>query len=68
MVSSYCDVFIRRSLGNPKIASIDQKNIDSVGLEIFDDTEMIDLRGVPMPVKEFAKKEGANFSPTLLFN
>ena len=64
---SYCNVFIRKSLGNPEIAAVVQKNFDSIGLEIFDDTEMTDPHGVSMPVKKFAKKEGVQFSPTLLF-
>jgi thioredoxin-related protein len=64
---SYCDLFIRKSLGDPEIASIVQNNLDSVGLEIFDDAEMTDPRGTAMSVKQFAKKEGAGFSPTLLF-
>lgn len=64
---SYCDVFIRRSLGDPAIAAMVQKDFDSVGLEIFDDTEMTSPRGVSMPVKEFAKSEKVQFSPTLLF-
>ncbi|MGD2160220.1 MAG: thioredoxin fold domain-containing protein [Gammaproteobacteria bacterium] len=64
---SYCDEFIRTSLGDSVIASIVQENFVSVGMEIFDDTGMTDPRGVSMPVKKFAKKEGVEFSPTLLF-
>ena len=64
---SYCAEFIRKSLSNPEIASRVQKNFDSIGLEIFNDTEMTDPRGVSMSMKQFAKKEGAEFAPTLLF-
>jgi thioredoxin-related protein len=64
---SYCDMFIRESLGNPDIASIVQDNFDTLGAEIFDDTDMTDPRGVSMSIKEFSKKEGVEFSPTLLF-
>lgn len=64
---SYCDVFIRKSLGNPEIASLILKNFESVGLEIFDDAEMTGPRKVAMSVKQFAKKEGVEFSPSLLF-
>ena len=64
---SYCDLFIRKSLGNPKIASLVQANFSSVGLEIFDDAEMTDLRGKETAIKQFAKREGVEFSPTLLF-
>jgi thioredoxin-related protein len=64
---SYCDVFIRTSLGDSAIASVVQQNFVSVGLEIFDDTEMTSPRGISMPVKKFADIEGVEFSPTLLF-
>lgn len=64
---SYCDLFIRLSLSNPEIAAVVQKNFDSIGLEIFDDVEMTDPEGTITSVKQFAKKEGVEFSPTLLF-
>ena len=64
---SYCDLFIRSSLSNPNIALIVQKNFDSIGLEIFADVEMTEPDGTLSTVKQFAKKEGVGFSPTLLF-
>ena len=64
---SYCEQFIRRSLGNAKIAAKVQKDFDSVGLEIFDDAEMVAPDGSTLAVKHFAKKEGVGFAPTLLF-
>jgi thioredoxin-related protein len=64
---SYCAEFIRKSLSNPEIASLVQKNFDTVGLEIFNDTEMTTPRGESMSMKQFAKEEGAEFAPTLLF-
>ena len=64
---SYCAEFIRESLSNPEIASLVQKNFDTVGLEIFNDTEMTTPRGESMSMKQFAKEEGADFAPTLLF-
>lgn len=64
---SYCYVFIRKSLGDSKLASLAQDHFHSVGLEIFDDTEMTDPRGVEISTKQFAKQEGAEYSPTLIF-
>jgi thioredoxin-related protein len=64
---SYCAIFIDKSLGNPDVAKRVQKHFVSVGMEIFDDTEMTAPGGEHMPVKVFAKKEGAGFSPTLVF-
>lgn len=64
---SYCDIFIKKSLGDAELAAKTQAGFDTVGLEIFDDAEMISPAGVAMPIKEFAKSEGVEFSPTLLF-
>ena len=64
---SYCSVFLHRSLGDPKISARTRKYFDSMGLEIFDDSEMVSPQGSELPVKQFAKQEGVQFSPTLLF-
>jgi thioredoxin-related protein len=64
---SYCHLFIRKSLGDADLAALVQQHFESVGLEIFDDRDMNDPRGVPMPIKAFADREGAEFAPTLLF-
>lgn len=64
---SYCEQFIHRSLGDPKIAKLVQEKFGSIGMEIFDDAEMVAPAGETMAVKHFAKKEGAGFAPTLLF-
>ncbi len=64
---SYCDVFIRKSLSDPEIASMVRKHFDSIGMDIFNDADMVDPGGLEMSVKEFARRERAEFSPTLLF-
>ncbi len=64
---SYCAKFIHNSLGNKDISEKVKKGFNSVGLEIFDDVGMIDPTGATLSVKAFAKKEGVEFAPTLLF-
>jgi thioredoxin-related protein len=64
---SYCDAFVRRSLGNPQLASRLRAQFASVGLEVFDDTEMTSPSGQQLPIKQFAETEGAEYTPTLLF-
>jgi thioredoxin-related protein len=64
---SYCDQFIRVSLGDPQIAERLRRNFSAIGFEIFDDREMTDPLGESLPIKTFAKREGAGYSPTLLF-
>lgn len=64
---SYCERFIATSLGDAELASRVQAHFRSLGLEMFDDTGMTDPRGASLTVKQFAEREGAEFSPTLLF-
>jgi thioredoxin-related protein len=64
---AYCKAFIERSLKDPAIAAIVRANFDTLHLEIFDDSGMKDLQGLGLPVKEFARREGAAFSPTVVF-
>jgi thioredoxin-related protein len=64
---SYCDRFIKKSLGDPEIAKVVQRNFDTVGLEIFNDANMVHPDGTPTNVANFAESEGVEFSPTLLF-
>lgn len=64
---AYCDVFIRKSLGDPELARLTRETFDSIGFEIFDDSEMTAPDGTLMPVKQFAKQVGVEFSPTLVF-
>ena len=63
----YCDKFIKLSLGDSDIAKQVQKNFMSTGLEIFNDVEIVDFSGEEMAAKDFAKKAGVQFTPTLIF-
>jgi thioredoxin-related protein len=64
---SYCGLFIKKSLGNQEIAAMVRKHFGAVGLEIFDDTNIVGPQGQESTVKAFAKQEGVMFSPTVLF-
>jgi thioredoxin-related protein len=64
---SYCDIFIKQTLGDESIASVVRDNFESIGMEIFDDKEMTAPWGDAMPIKVFAHREKVEYSPTLLF-
>ena len=64
---AYCQAFIERSLRDPEIAATVRANFDTLQLEVFDDAELADFAGRRLPVKEFARREGAEFTPTLVF-
>jgi thioredoxin-related protein len=64
---TYCAEFINRSLGDPILQRRVRDNFVSIGLEIFDDAEMVDQHGDELPIKKFAEREQAGMAPTLLF-
>ena len=63
----YCYKFNASSLKNPEIAALVQQNFDTVGLEMFDDIEIVDPKGKPVSTKHFVKEAGSNFTPTIIF-
>jgi thioredoxin-related protein len=64
---SYCYLFIEKVLGDPTLSARLREHFDSIGLEIFSDSEITAFDGNAMPVKEFALNQGVEFAPTLLF-
>lgn len=64
---AYCKAFIERSLKDPAIAARLGAHFDAIHLEIFDDAAMTDMQGHSLTVKAFARREGAAFSPTVVF-
>lgn len=64
---SYCGLFIEKSLKDQEIVAKVQKHFESMGLEIFNDTDLVGPRGQDMSIKDFAKQEGVMFSPAILF-
>lgn len=64
---SYCHLFLKESLGDPAIVDRVQAHFDTIGLEIFDDAELVDFQGQVQPVKDFVLGQGVQFAPTLLF-
>ncbi|MGB5451100.1 MAG: thioredoxin fold domain-containing protein [Sedimenticolaceae bacterium] len=64
---SYCAEFVKRSLNDPDLQQRLRDNFISVGLEIFDDAEMTGPDGADLSIKAFAKEQGAEMAPTLLF-
>jgi thioredoxin-related protein len=64
---SYCHLFLKKSLSDEEIVERVRGNFDVLGLEIFSDAELTSPDGETMPVKLFAKREGIQFAPSLLF-
>jgi thioredoxin-related protein len=56
-----------RSFADPDFSARLRERYDVIGLEIFSDTEITDWRGQTRRLSGFAKSQGAQFSPTLVF-
>ena len=64
---AYCKKLVEQSLKEPAIEATLRRHFDVVHLDIHSDLELKDPQGRAMPVKAFARKEGALFSPTVAF-
>ncbi len=64
---AYCKMLVERSLKDPGIETTLRRHFDVIHLDIHSDLELKDLQGRAMPLKAFAAREGASFSPTVAF-
>lgn len=64
---SYCQAFIENTLGKPDIEKRVRRLFDTVGMDIFSDSEMTDPTGKAYVVKDFVTVKKANYSPTMIF-
>ena len=64
---AYCAAFLENVFGDPEIRADVRRHFDVIGLGLFQDDELVDFDGRAMPVKGFARREGAVASPTLIF-
>lgn len=64
---AYCYQFLKRSLGDPETVRRLRALFDVIGLEIFDDSDMVAPDGRSLSVNALAELQGVEFSPTLVF-
>lgn len=64
---NHCQAFISTTLSDAAIRKRVQKSYDIVGLDIFSDLELTDIDGSVSPIRDFAEKQKARLTPTLLF-
>ena len=60
---SYCHLFLTTSLADPELVARLRAHFNSIGLEIFDDAELVDFDGKSTRVKAFALDQGVQFAP-----
>lgn len=64
---SYCQVFLDTTFADPEIVERVQRHFDVIGLEVMSDLEVTDPQGELHWAKDFAVREQARFTPTLVF-
>lgn len=64
---AYCHRMLETSLADPDFVARLRARFDVIGLEMFSDNEITDWAGETLRLKHFAVREGAEFSPTLIF-
>lgn len=63
---SYCKAMVETTFKEPDIAQYLKQNYDVVGLDVFSDLELVGPKGDSHWVKDFAIREKAQFTPTLI--
>lgn len=64
---SYCKAIIDTSLQQADIVKRLRAKYDVIGIEVFSDTEVVDLNGKSHWSKDFAVTQKAQFTPTMIF-
>lgn len=64
---SYCKQMLDGSFQDPAFAGRVRAHYDVIGLEIFSDSEITDWSGDRRTLSEFARQQGVQFTPTLVF-
>jgi thioredoxin-related protein len=64
---AYCKMMVERSFRDPGIEAVLRRHFDVVHLDIRSDLDLKDPRGRAMTVREFARREGTTFSPSVAF-
>jgi thioredoxin-related protein len=64
---AYCKAFVDHTLADPRLQTKTCEGFDAIGLDMFSVVEITDFSGQRSTVKEFAIREGATMSPTVVF-
>jgi len=64
---AYCKMLLQVNFGKPDIIAYTRRNFDVVPIDIWGPEEVTDLQGRQLSEREFALREGTNFTPSLIF-
>lgn len=64
---AYCQALIDKDFGQKDIEAYTRKNFDVIAINIWGSNEVITPDGQTMTEREYALRENANFTPTLIY-
>lgn len=64
---AYCRALMEKNFGQSDIESYTREHFDIVPVNIWSQEELIDPKGIRTTNRAFSKREGTNFTPSLLF-
>ncbi|MGB1110239.1 MAG: thioredoxin family protein [Gammaproteobacteria bacterium] len=64
---AYCKALMEVNFGLPDIVEYTRKHFDIVPVDIWGTRDLTDLEGYTLTEREFAVREGTNFTPSLIF-
>jgi thioredoxin-related protein len=64
---AYCQKMIDKDFGQKDIEAYTRKNFDVIAINIWGSTEVVTPDGEVMTEREFALRENANFTPSLIY-
>lgn len=64
----YCQALMQADFGRPDIETFTRRHFDVVAVNIHGNRPVTDMAGVETTERELAEREGAEFTPTLLFH
>jgi thioredoxin-related protein len=64
---NHCQAFIDTTLNDPVTRERIRRQYDVIGLDIFNDIEVVDVNGTRTTIADFAENSRARLTPTLIF-
>jgi thioredoxin-related protein len=64
---AYCRMFMQVNFGASDIVEYTRRNFDVIPVDIWSTEEVTDVQGETLTERDFALREGTNFTPSLIF-
>lgn len=64
---AYCKMLMEENFGRPDIVEYTRRNFDIIPIDIWGIDEVTDLQGKRLSERDYALREGTDFTPSLIF-